>query len=276
MVESAAQIELPLVVVWPGGSMGVHAVGKARAGGVPILESVRSVGPLLDGWEATASEPAERPEPEPLGRAEGAAERDLKAALAAAGLEAPESRVARSVAEARAALEELGPTAVMKGHDPGLDHKAALGLVRRGIVDPDAAAAAWEDFQASAAGAGLELGEVLVERQEQALGLELLLSVRRTPLGLELLVGPGGSTAELAAERAVRLLPLADGELDEVAAEIGVPDRLHGPLGTAVAAIARLAAAYGEELDVLEVNPVLLLPDRPLALDAKLRTGGGA
>ena len=31
-----------------------------------------------------------------------------------------------------------------------------------------------------------------------------------------------------------------------------------------------------EELEVLEVNPVLLLPEGPLALDAKLRTAGGA
>jgi acyl-CoA synthetase (NDP forming) len=278
MVEAAAQIDLPVAVVWPGGSMGVHAVAKARAGGVPVLESARSAGPLLDAWEASAGEAAERPVPEALDRAASLAERDLKLALAAAGLEAPESRVARSADEARAALTELGPTAVMKGHDPGLDHKAALGLVRRGVADPDAAAATWEDFQAAAARAGIALDEVLVERQEQALGLELLVSVRRTPLGLELLVGPGGSTAELAATRAVRMLPLGDGE-DEVAgiaAEVGVPERLYGPLGTAVDAITRLALAYGEEFEVLEVNPVLLLPDRPLALDAKLRTGGAA
>jgi succinyl-CoA synthetase beta subunit len=164
----------------------------------------------------------------------------------------------------------------MKGHDPGLDHKASLGLVRRGVVDADAAAAAWEDFQAAAGRAGIELEEVLVERQEQALGLELLVSVRRTPLGSELMVGPGGSTAELVATRAVRMLPLAAGEVAGIAAEIGVPERLHGPLATAVDAIGRLALAYGEELEVLEVNPVLLLADRPLALDAKLRTGGAA
>jgi acyl-CoA synthetase (NDP forming) len=275
MVEAAAQIELPLAVLWPGGSMGVDAVAKARAGGVPVLESVRSVGPLLDGWEATAAEPAERVAPEALAPAASAGERDLKAALDAAGLRAPESRVVRSAAEARAALEELGASAVMKGHDPGLDHKAALGLVRRGVADADAAATAWEDFQAAAASAGITLDEVLVERQEQALGLELLVSVRRTPLGLELMVGPGGSTAELAGTRAVRLLPLTGAEVEEIAAEIGIPDLLRGSLDTAVSAVTRLALAYGEDFEVLEVNPVLLLPDRPLALDAKLRTGGG-
>ena len=183
----------------------------------------------------------------------------------------------RSAEEAAAALEELGPSAVMKGHDPTLEHKAALGLVRRGVPsDPASAGAAWDEFQAAAAAAGRELPEVLVERQEQALGLELLVSARRTPLGLELMVGPGGSTAELVASRPVRLVPLAAGEVADLAAELGVPERLLRPLATALDAVTRLALAYGDELEVLEVNPVLLLPDGPVALDAKLRTADGA
>jgi succinyl-CoA synthetase beta subunit len=42
-------------------------------------------------------------------------------------------------------------------------------------------------------------------------------------------------------------------------------------MATALSAVQRLALAYGEELDVLEVNPVLLAPSGPVALDAKLR-----
>ena len=34
-----------------------------------------------------------------------------------------------------------------------------------------------------------------------------------------------------------------------------------------------LALAYGEALSVLEINPVLLTPDRSVALDAKVRLG---
>jgi acyl-CoA synthetase (NDP forming) len=272
MVEAAAESALPLAVVWPGGSMGVEAVAAARAGDVPVLESTRSCGPLLDAWEVAADpDRPRRVAPEPLARAAGPAERDLKLALAEAGLRAPEAVVVHSAEEAAAALDQLGPSAVMKGHDPALDHKATLGLVRRGVADPAAAAATWRDFQAAAASAGIELGEVLVERQEQALGLELLVSCRRSPLGLELLVGPGGSTAELAAARAVRLSPLAPAELAGIADEIGVPERSRPALATAVAAIQRLALAYGEQLDVLEVNPVALLADGPVALDAKLR-----
>jgi acyl-CoA synthetase (NDP forming) len=275
MVEAAAAIALPLAVVWPGGSMGVAAVAKARAGGVPVLESTRAVGALLDCWEIDGADRSERCAMTPTARAASAAERDLKAALASAGLRAPESHIVRSAEEAASAQRALGSSSVMKAHDPALDHKAALGLVRRGIADPAEARATWLEFHAAAARAGVELGEVLVERQEHALGLELLVSVRRTPLGLELLVGPGGSAAELAGTRAIRLLPLGPGDVDHIAAEIGVPRRLTGILGTAVEAIGRLALAYGEELSVLEVNPVLLLEGGPEALDAKLRTVAG-
>ena len=272
MVAAVAEIELPLAVLWPGGSMGTEAVAHARAGGVPVLESVGSLGPLLGAWRAEPRPARADLEPEaPLRPPAGRAERDLKLALAGGGLAAPDSRIARSAEDAARALDELGASAVMKAHDPALDHKASLGLVCRGIADADAARAAWEDFQAAAAGAGIELGEVLIERQEQALGLELLISCRSTPLGLEVLVGPGGSTAELAASRAVRVAPLGPGEAAAMGAEIGVAERLSGPLAVAVGAIERLARGYGDDLDVLEVNPVLLLPGGPVALDAKLR-----
>jgi acyl-CoA synthetase (NDP forming) len=272
MVEAAAGIDLPLALIWPGGSMGTEAVAGARRGGVPVVESTRSCAALLEAWEVVAGgEPSPRREPDPLPRVEGAGERELKLALQGAGLRAPAGAVVRSAAEAEAAFGELGPSAVMKVHQPSVDHKASLGLVRRGIVEPAGAGTAWRDFESAARAAGFELGAALIEHQEQDLGIELLVSARRSPLGLELLVGPGGSTAELAAPRAVRLSPLAAGEADAIAAEVGVPDADRAALGTALVAVQRLALAYGEELEVLEVNPVLLAPGGPVALDAKLR-----
>lgn len=270
LVAAAEECPLPLAVVWPGGSMGAEAVAAARAGGVPVLESVRACGPLLGAWETLAgAQRPERPMPEPL-LAEGTTERELKHALARAGLRAPESRIARTAAQAAQAVKELGCAAVLKLHQPSVDHKAALGLVRRGVADSLCAAKVFEEIEAAAARAGIALHTVLVERQEQDLGLELLISARRSPLGLELLVGPGGSTAELAGTRAVRLAPLIAPEVEGIADELGVPMISRQGLATALEAVQRLALAY-ENLDVLELNPVLLLADGPVALDAKIR-----
>lgn len=276
VVEAAERTARPLAMLWPGGAMGDEGAAICRAGGVPILESARALGAMLAGWEVLARErDHERDLPAaPLPRADGAGERELKQALAAGGVAAPAARVVDSSGAAAAAADELGGVLVMKAHDPGLDHKASLGLVRRGIVGADAARVAWEDFQRSAVAADLALDAVLVEEQEHALGLELLISCRRTPLGLELLVGPGGSTAELAGERAMRLAPVAGDAIAGIAAELGVKPELNGSLRTAVDAVQRLALAYGEDLDTIEVNPMLLLRDRPVALDAKLRLRG--
>lgn len=275
LIDAAARCELPLAVVWPGGSMGTDAVAAARAGGVPVLEATRSCGPLLQAWEVIAGA-AVRPRRtalEPL-QLQGTTERELKLTLARAGLRAPESRLARSAQQAAEALSELGRAAVLKAHEPAVDHKAAYGLVQRGIADESSARRAFEEIEAAAARAGIELESVLVEEQEQGIGLELLVSCRRSPLGLELLLGPGGSTAELAGARAVRLAPLLRSDVEAMCAEVGVPESAREGLLTALEAVQRLALGC-EDLDVLELNPVVLLPDGPVALDAKIRLGAG-
>jgi acyl-CoA synthetase (NDP forming) len=270
MVAATAEIELPLIVLWPGGSMGAAAVAAARAGGVAVVESSASLATVLQTWGMPAPV-SELVEAEPLPRAAGLGERDLKLALVAGGLDAPRSALAGSVDDVQRAFRGLGSVAVMKAHEPLLDHKARYGLVRRGIADHREAARAWRDFQRSAETAGLELNEVLLEEEVHDFGVEILVSVSRSTLGLELLVGPGGSTAELAGPRPLRIAPVSEDQTDEVGAELGLPAPLWPSLWRAVSAIQRLALAYGSELSVLEVNPVLLTEAAPIALDAKLR-----
>jgi acetate---CoA ligase (ADP-forming) len=269
MVAATAAIELPVIVLWPGGSMGVDAVAAARAGGVAVVESSASLATVLHTWGMPA--PASPAEAEPLPRAAGLGERDLKLALVGGGLDAPRSELAGSVDEVLRAFRGLGSVAVMKAHEPLLDHKARHGLVRRGIADHRAAVRAWRDFQRRAETAGLEVNEVLLEEEVHDFGVEILVSVSRSTLGLELLVGPGGSTAELAGPRPLRIAPVSEDQTAEVGAELNLPAALWPSLWRAVSAIQRVALAYGSELSVLEVNPVLLTEAAPIALDAKLR-----
>lgn len=273
IVEASAAVDLPLAVLWPGGAMGEEAVARVRAGGVPVLESARVAGTLLAGWHLEP--PGEPDYLVPAGPASDGLERSLKLALAGAGVESPPSRVVRSGEEAARARQQLGGVVVMKAHEPALDHKAGHGLVRRGISDADEARATFDAFRESAAAAGLHMDSALVEAQEHALGLELLISCRRSHLGTEMLIGPGGGAAELAASRALRLAPVSGDRVDAMAAEVGVPERAWPPLRRGVEAIQRLALAYGDRLDVLEVNPLLVAGERAIVLDAKLRLDGG-
>ena len=272
LVAAAAATPLPIVVLWPGGSMGTAAVAKCREGGLAVTESAAACGAALAGWM-----PRVPVTPvaglTPAAPATGLHEDEVKVALAAAGLRIPGSEVAGSAEQAAEAHSRLGGVAVMKALEPVVDHKARLGLVRRGIATPEQAAGAWQDFERHASTAGLTLETVLLEQEVHDLGIEVLLSCHRSPLGLEVLLAPGGGAAELAATRPLRFGPVSEDTLGEMGAELGIPDALLGGLWTAFDAVQRLALAYGPDLDTLEVNPVLLTADGPVALDAKLRLG---
>ena len=56
-----------------------------------------------------------------------------------------------------------------------------------------------------------------------------------------------------------------------------VADRLRSrPLVDAVVGVARIAAAYGDGLAALDVNPLVLTDDGPVAVDALIQRRTGA
>ena len=103
-------------------------------------------------------------------------------------------------------------------------------------------------------------------------GVELIVGARRDPvLGPVLVVGPGGVLAELAGGVARRMLPLRAGEAREMLDELGIAPLLRGHRGAppadldaaaaAIEGVAAAAVALGDELDAVEVNPLLVHPD---------------
>jgi acetate---CoA ligase (ADP-forming) len=158
----------------------------------------------------------------------------------------------------------------------GLRHKSDVGGVVLGIGDDAALRRAAGDLRAR-----LLPPAIAVEEQEPvAEGVELIVGCRRDPsFGVLLAVGLGGIYAEILRDTAVAL-----GPVDALAAEAlllslrGAPllqgARGKRPLDLARAAdfaarLSLLAAAHPELADV-EVNPLLVLPDRVVALDARI------
>ena len=110
-------------------------------------------------------------------------------------------------------------------------------------------------------------------------GAELLIGARWDPrLGPIALVGAGGLYAELLRDTAVALAPLDLDGARRLIESLRVAPLLHGARGRppldldaaadALAALSAVAAAH-PELAELEVNPLLVLPDGALALDAR-------
>jgi len=195
-----------------------------------------------------------------------AATREL---LAAYGLPLVPEHVATTIDEAVAAAREVGFPAVVKTAAPGA-HKTETGGIALDLADDQAVAAA-------AARIGLP---VIVQPMLKG-GAELLAGVVQDPVfGPLVAFGPGGVFAELIGEAVFRIAPLTDVDAAElvdggkagrlVAGFRGAPAADRASLLDLVHRLARL----GEELPAvaeLDLNPVLALPDRSIAVDARVR-----
>jgi acyl-CoA synthetase (NDP forming) len=158
----------------------------------------------------------------------------------------------------------------------GLPHKSDAGGVLLGIASDDSLAATVADLRARLAPAAI----VVEEEAPRANGVELIVGCRHDPsFGLMLLVGLGGIYAEILNDTAIALGPV---DVKAAAAMIhslrGAPllsgARGRPPLALEAAAtfaarFSALAAAHPEIAEI-EVNPLLVLPGRVVALDARI------
>jgi acyl-CoA synthetase (NDP forming) len=158
----------------------------------------------------------------------------------------------------------------------GRRHKSDAGGVVLGVADDESLAAAVADLRVRLAPPAI----VVEEQAPLADGVELIVGCRHDPtFGLLLLVGFGGIYAEILNDTAIALGPV---DVEAAAAMIrslrGVSlllgARGRPPLaldGAAVfaARLSALAAAHPEIAEI-EVNPLLVLPERVVALDARV------
>ena len=194
---------------------------------------------------------------------------DTRELLLAYGLPLVGERLASGPDEAGAAAEALGYPVVVKTALPGA-HKTELGGIALDLSDAEAVRAAVERIG----------GPVIVQPMIPS-GAELLAGVVQDPVfGPLVAFGPGGVFAELIGEAAFRIAPLTDRDADElvyggkagrlVRGFRGAPPADGAALGDLLLRLARL----GEDLPAvaeLDLNPVLALPDRCVAVDARVR-----
>jgi succinyl-CoA synthetase beta subunit len=178
---------------------------------------------------------------------------------------------------AAAADSIAGPVAV-KAAARDLLHRSDAGAVVLGVASGAEAAAAHTRVVEAARAVGATPEGSVVQQMSPA-GVELIVGARRDPeFGPVLVVGMGGVTAELQADVARRLLPLREGEALTMLQELRTFALLTGyrgaPAGDVAAAaraidgIARLAVAFGDRLEAIEVNPLIVGADGAIAVDA--------
>jgi acyl-CoA synthetase (NDP forming) len=185
------------------------------------------------------------------------------------------------VSEARLVLGDEAPDATglrypVVAKALGLLHKSDAGGVVLGIAGDAALAAAVADLRAR-----LAPPAIVVEEQAPLVeGVELIVGCRHHPsFGPLLLVGFGGIYAEILQDTALALGPVDVGTAAELIGSLRGAALLHGARGRPsldldgaadfAARLSTLAAAHPEIAEI-EVNPLLVLSDRVVALDARV------
>jgi acetate---CoA ligase (ADP-forming) len=189
-------------------------------------------------------------------------EADGRLLLAGNGIPVVPGEVVGDEEAAVRAGERFG-TAAVKAVSSSLVHKSDIGAVRLGVLGPDAVRAA---CRAVSLAAGQEAPAVLITPMRHD-GIELLVGVvRDADWGLLIAVGLGGIWTEVLDDASVRRLPVDRAEAVRMLGELRGRPLLHGYRGApaadldAVAAVicevGALAAALGDELESLEINPL--------------------
>ncbi|KPP80972.1 MAG: acetyl-CoA synthetase [Rhodobacteraceae bacterium HLUCCO07] len=244
------------------------------AGGVVPLQGVHEA---IGAAQAAVRRSPPCPAPVALGRsggttraAETLTEAEAKPALARHGLAIPRGGIALSVAECAAEAARLNPPLALKG--VGVAHKSEAGVVRLNLDASDIEAAA----------ANMPCDAFLIEEMVQGAVAELLIGVTRDPAhGFVLTLAAGGVLTELLEDSASLLLPAARSDIEHALRGLRAFPLLAGFRGKTIAdlgaaldaieAVQAYALANLDDLEEVEVNPLICTATGAIAADALIR-----
>ena len=162
---------------------------------------------------------------------------------------------------------------MLKGQ--GAAHKSEAGLVALDLKDQEAVkkvaqAMASESF--------------LVEEMVTGTLCELLVGILRDPVhGFVLTIGAGGVMTELLRDTASLMLPIGEREIIEALESLKIAPLLQGFRGkppanmpsviNAVLRVQDYVLAHLDEIEEVEINPLIVTPERAVAVDALIRKG---
>lgn len=213
-------------------------------------------------------------------------EHEAKRLLAAAGIPVLPERLAASAEEATAAGAALGYPVAMKIVSPDIAHKTEIGGVLLGVANAAAAREGFETLRQRTKKAfpHARLDGVLVAPMAPK-GVETIVGAMRDPtFGPVVMFGLGGVLVEMLKDVTLRLAPFGEDEALRMVREVRGRALLEGARGAprcdlralarALASISRFAAAHAGELESIDVNPFLVLPEGQgaVALDALIVT----
>ena len=234
----------------------------AREHDIPMLKGslpgLRAIAARLNHTPYTPP-PRDVPADTPLDGAGALSEVDSAAILAGHGVPYVRAERCASPDDAAAAAERIGYPVVCKIDN--VAHKARVGGVALHLADPASVRAAAE-----------RMGGSVVVAEHASDGVEVLIgAVRDSEYGATVAVGIGGGLAEQLDLVTAALAPLDEAGARRLVDSLPALGRLLGgdvPQGLigAIVAASRMVAEHPEIVE-LDVNPLLVTPERAVALD---------
>jgi succinyl-CoA synthetase beta subunit len=182
-------------------------------------------------------------------------------------------RLCATRAEALDAARTLGLPVALKGCHATIQHKTEMDMVRLGLADEAAVAAAHDDLAARLpAGGGVLVQPMLRGRRELLAGL-----VRDPQFGPCVSLGLGGVFAEALEDVTFRIAPFDHAEARRMCAELR-GQKLLGPfrgeppvdldaLAAILVALGRIGLDHAE-VAAIDINPLIVVAGQPIAADA--------
>ncbi|WP_158541569.1 acetate--CoA ligase family protein [Pelagibacterium lacus] len=246
----------------------VHCV-KALAGAMRLAQTLNTPLP------APTENPAKR-----VAFATAPNEAEAKALLAEAGVAFAEERVAADAEAAVRAADAIGYPVVVKVLSADIAHKSEVGGVAVGLADGEAVRAAFERVTANARKAepNAVLSGVTVAKMLQG-GTQTIIGAHRDPtFGPVVMFGLGGIYTEVLKDTVLRLAPVTHETALQMIREIRTFPVLDGARGQekadldaiadTIVAVSRFIAAQGSEVESVEINPFIALPEGGAGVDA--------
>lgn len=282
----------PVVATWNSPSMNTPAYENVLNSGVPIFRSFRGCFQALRAYADYGQRAANFRRRDASASALTAAQSQALATpgvlsgqaaatlLADAGVPMVKERLVQTAAQAVAAAREMGLPVALKLISPAFPHKSDVGLVRLGVAD----LAAVETVHAQLVARARQLDpnaviDGVVVQEQIGKGVEMIVGLSQdVQFGPVLTIGAGGIHAEILKDVAVRPLPVDRDDVREMIASLKLSPLLDGVRGAPACdkealvdvamQVARLGLAAGSRLAELDLNPVIALPDRAVAVDA--------
>ena len=251
---------------------------KLGASGVPAFTTPENIAVVLAGMlkAATWREPSA---PAPPAKADVPSfrpgvldEQQSKQLFAAFGIAVAREIVVTNGSQAEQAARDLGGKVALKVLSEKIPHKSEAGGVAVNLTADDIAARLVRMTQEVAARTAVTPERFLVQQMVSA-GQEMILGLKRDPLGTVILLGAGGVSAELMGDTSVRMLvdgsglgreealamirelkssPLLDGYRRRPKADIEA-------LADAIVAFSTMSTQLGERVVEAEINPLFVL-----------------